>query len=133
MGVRCCVSCGKFCRKGSEHGWEGPGSGTPPRRTSSERRGARLDVSDGLMFPAAGALLAPRKPRGWWLRGKLTEYPLWEVAGERDRWHQRWPLGPVLEGFVGIALSGDVAARPPLFCLHHFVDHRPKILTGFIP
>jgi hypothetical protein len=40
---------------------------------------------------------------------------------------------PILEGLVSSALGGDVTARPPLFCLHHFVDHRPKILTGFLP
>ena len=37
---------------------------------------------------------------------------------------------PVLDS---IALGADLTARPPLFCLHHFVDHRPKILTGFVP
>ena len=40
---------------------------------------------------------------------------------------------PVLEGLVSIALGADVTARTSLFCLHHFVDHRPKILTGFVP
>jgi hypothetical protein len=40
---------------------------------------------------------------------------------------------PCLEGVVDIARRGDVAARPSLFCLHHFVDRRPKILTGFLP
>jgi hypothetical protein len=58
------------------------------------------------------------------------------LMGSRQRTRSVAPAlapQPVLEGFVGIALSGDVAARPPLFCLHHFVDHRPKILTGFVP
>src|SRR5882724_1625341 len=88
-----------------------------------------------LMFLADGALPAPRKQRRWWPLGKLTEYPLWEVAGAPSGSPALAPRPPrpLLEGLVGIALSGDVAARPPLFCLHHFVDHRPKIPTGFVP
>ena len=87
------------------------------------------------MFLADGALPAPRKQRRWWPLEKLTEYPLWEVAGAPSGSPALAPRPPrpLLEGLVGIALSGDVAARPPLFCLHHFVDHRPKIPTGFVP
>jgi hypothetical protein len=69
------------------------GDPSPPHQLR-EAGGARLDVSDALMFAAAGALPAPRKPRGWWPWRKLTEYPLWEVDSARDQWPQRLPLSP---------------------------------------
>ena len=113
---------------------DGRGPVRGPLRAPHQLReaGTRLDASNALRFPAAGALPAVRKRRGWWLQRKLTEYSLWEVAGARSVAPALAPC-PVLEGLVSSALGGDVTARPPLFCLHHFVDHRPKILTGFLP
>jgi hypothetical protein len=75
---------------------DGRGPVRGPLRAPHQLReaGTRLDASDALRFPAADALPAPRKRRGWRLQRKLTEYPLWEVASERDQWHQRLPLSP---------------------------------------
>lgn len=67
------------------------GDPSPPHQLRDA--GKRLDASDALMFPADGELPISRKKRRWWPLGKLTEYPLWEVAGERDQWRQRLPLG----------------------------------------
>jgi hypothetical protein len=67
------------------------GDPSPPHQLRDA--GKRLDASDALMFPADGALRTPRKKRRWWPLGKLTEYLLWEVAGERDQLRQRLPLG----------------------------------------
>jgi hypothetical protein len=59
----------------------------------------------------------------------LSMIPVVAVVGD----HPLPPSRPVLEGVVGIALAGDLTARSPSFCLHHFVDDRPKILTAFVP
>ena len=110
------------------------GDPSPPHQLRDA--GKRLDASDALMFPADGAaadtseeaeVVAVRKVDRISLMGssRRTRSVAPALAPRLPR--------PFLEGLVGIALSGDVAARPPLFCLHHFVDHRPKILTGFVP
>jgi hypothetical protein len=41
--------------------------------------------------------------------------------------------GLFLEHLIGITFATRVATGPLSFGLHHFVDHCPKIFTGFVP
>jgi hypothetical protein len=107
------------------------GDPSPPHQL--REAGARLDGCDALMFPSRW-----RAASGPEAAGRVGGEKVDRISLMGSRWRARSVAPalapcPVLEGLVSSALGGDVPARPPLFCLHHFVDHRPKILTGFLP
>ena len=69
------------------------GDPSPPHQL--REAGKRLDASDALMFPADGALPAPRKQRQRVAVRKVDRISLMgsHQCGDRDQGRQRLPLG----------------------------------------